>query len=109
MQMAALALLLLVAIIISGPVMGFLGLAIKIIFWMVIGNIAGRIVRGSSYGLVGNTLLGLLGGIFGTFVLSLLGMGGFAHSLIGAFVAGVFGAVLFVYLMRWVADKNFGK
>ena len=80
---------------------GILQLVIAMIFWMFIGNIAGYIVRGEDYGVAGNMALGLAGGIFGSFVLRKFGFAAVANiPLIGGLIAGVFGAVLLIFLVR---------
>lgn len=109
MGAVALAVMLILAVILGFPVLGFVQLLITLLIWMFVGNIAGQLVRGEDYGVAGNMALGLLGGIVGTFVLSFLGFGGFAHNFIGGIITGIFGAILFVHLMRWTIDKNFGK
>lgn len=80
---------------------GIVQLVIAMIFWMFIGNIAGYIMRGEDYGVAGNMALGLAGGIFGSFVLSRIGFGAVAGiPLIGGLIAGIFGAILLIFLVR---------
>jgi len=87
-----------------------LKLALAMLIWMVVGNIAGNIVRGDDYGVAGNIALGLAGGVVGTFVLRLLGWWSVMRfPLVGAIITGVIGALVFIFLMRVTIDKNFGK
>lgn len=89
---------------------GILQLLLALILWMFIGNIAGHLIRGEDYGVAGNIALGLVGGIFGGFLLNLIGLGFILNIwILGQFLSGVIGAVLLVYLTRWTVDGNFGE
>ena len=61
-------------------------------------------MNGSGYGLFVDLALGLLGGIFGRFVLGLVGIG--AYGLIGSILVATFGAVMLIYIVRWVRSSN---
>ena len=53
-------------------------------------------------------LLGIAGGIVGSLVLGVLGVGGIGNiPLIGGILVGVIGAVILVWLVRQFADRNF--
>jgi uncharacterized membrane protein YeaQ/YmgE (transglycosylase-associated protein family) len=83
-------------------------LLIPIIFWMLAGMLAGRVLRGRGYGPVADVLLGLAGGIVGSLVLSLIGLGWLGNIwLVGSIVVGVIGAVLLVYAVRFFGNKDF--
>ncbi|MEM9952088.1 MAG: hypothetical protein AAF846_10830 [Chloroflexota bacterium] len=89
---------------------GIIDLLIAIILWMFIGNIAGHIIRGEDYGVAGNIALGLVGGIFGGFLMKLFGLGFVLNIwLLGQVVSGVLGAVILVYITRWTIDAQAGK
>jgi len=82
-------------------------LLIPIIFWMLAGMLAGRVIRGRGYGPVADVLLGLAGGIVGSLVLSLVGLGWLGNIwIVGSIVVGVIGAVLLVYAVR-LFNKDF--
>lgn len=82
---------------------------INCIVWLIVGGlagtVAGRLIRGKGYGLVGDVGLGLVGSIVGNFVLGLLGLG--ATGLLGGFVASAVGAVIFVLAIRVFVDSKF--
>jgi uncharacterized membrane protein YeaQ/YmgE (transglycosylase-associated protein family) len=77
-----------------------------IVAWIVVGGAAGwlasRVVRGTGLGLLGDIIVGIVGGFLGGFVLSLLLPGSFGFtgfnwaSLIIAFV----GAVILLLVVR---------
>ncbi|SEM50493.1 GlsB/YeaQ/YmgE family stress response membrane protein [Halomonas caseinilytica] len=75
----------------------------SIIAWLIIGGlagwIAGNIMRGGGFGLLGNIGVGIVGAVVGGFLFSLLGLssGGF----IGSLVTAVVGAVV----LLWVIAK----
>ena len=111
MGILGLIVLLLIALVNVQPFfVSLVSFVIAVLFWMIIGSFAGQIIRGRGYSALGNAALGLVGGILGTMVLRTLGMGGIMGiTLVGGIIAGVIGAVLFVYLMRWTVDKQFAK
>lgn len=85
-------------------------MAIALLFWGITGYVAGRLLRGSGYGAGGNILLGLVGGIFGSIVLRLLGLAGLgAIPLVGGIIVGVVGAITFIVLMRLFIDSRFAR
>lgn len=89
---------------------GILELFVMVVIWMVAGTIAGRLLRGRGYGPFGDIVLGIIGGLIGWIVLTLLGLGGLAQMwLIGSIIAGVVGAVILVYLVRALFSKDFAK
>ena len=89
---------------------GILQLLLALVLWMFIGNIAGHLIRGEDYGVAGNIALGLVGGIFGGFLLKLFGLGFVLNIwVLGQILSGIIGAVLLVYITRWTVDGNFGK
>ncbi len=109
----ALLVLVLIVLIVLGPVLSAVAwltidLIISVFFWMLAGMFAGRLLRGRGYGPVGDVLLGLVGGIVGTFVLSLIGLGGVGSiPLVGGIIVGVIGAVILVWLVRLLGNKRF--
>lgn len=97
------------ALTLASSLGGIFQLLIAMLVWMFVGNIAGQLIRGEDYGVVGNIALGLAGGFVGTHLFSLLGWRGILGlPIIGYIVTGVVGAVLFIFMMRLV-DKNFAR
>ena len=64
----------------------------------VAGWLAGKFMKGSGFGLVGNIVVGIVGALIGGFVFSLLGItaGGF----LGSIVMATIGAVLLLYVVK---------
>lgn len=68
---------------------------------LVAGFVAGKIWKGSGFGLVGDLVVGVIGAILGGWVLGLLGItvpGG----LIGLLVTAVIGALLLLWIVRLI-------
>lgn len=88
---------------------GLFGLVIQLLAWMFAGVIAGRIMRGEGYGPLADIGLGLIGGIVGSWLFGLIGMGGMANGgLIASLIVGVVGAIVFIQIVR-LFDRDFGK
>jgi uncharacterized membrane protein YeaQ/YmgE (transglycosylase-associated protein family) len=77
---------------------------VTLLIGLVAGFLAGKILNGSGYGLFVDLILGVFGSIVGRFVLGMVGIG--AHGLIGAILVATFGAVLLIYVVRWVRSSN---
>lgn len=62
------------------------------------GWLAGQIMKGGGYGLVGDLVIGVIGALLGGFVFGLLGIS--AYGLIGRLVVATIGAVLLIFILR---------
>lgn len=77
---------------------------IGLIWWIIVGLIAGwlagKIMKGSGYGAVANTILGVIGAVVGGLILRLLGFYS-SGGLISSILVATLGAVVLV----WLANK----
>ncbi|WP_300379839.1 GlsB/YeaQ/YmgE family stress response membrane protein [Henriciella sp.] len=77
---------------------------VAILIWLVIGGIAGwlagQVMRGAGFGLVGNIIVGIIGAVLGGAIFGALGItfGGILGSLLGAFL----GACILLFLISLV-------
>jgi len=75
-----------------------------IIWWIIVGLIAGwaagKIMKGSGYGMIADIVLGIIGGIVGGWVVGLLGFGG--GGLIWSILVAILGAVILIWLTRLI-------
>ncbi|MGH9711120.1 MAG: GlsB/YeaQ/YmgE family stress response membrane protein [Candidatus Acidiferrales bacterium] len=71
-----------------------------IVIGILAGWIAGKIMRGSGFGLLGDLVVGVIGSLLGSFIFGLLGLG--AYGLIGRLVVAIIGAVILLWLIRLV-------
>lgn len=71
---------------------------------LIAGWLAGKIMKGKGFGLVGDLVVGVLGAIVGTWIFGVLGLG--AYGLLGSIVVALIGALLLLYIVRLVKKKN---
>jgi uncharacterized membrane protein YeaQ/YmgE (transglycosylase-associated protein family) len=73
-----------------------------IIWWMLVGLIAGwaagKIMKGSGYGVIADIVLGILGAIIGGWVVGLLGFG--RGGFIWTILVAILGAVILIWFTR---------
>ena len=69
-----------------------------LIIGIVAGWLAGKLMSGAGYGLIGDLVLGVIGAFVWGWVLGLAGVT--TGGLIGRLVSATFGAVLLVFLVR---------
>ncbi|SDF53560.1 GlsB/YeaQ/YmgE family stress response membrane protein [Sporolituus thermophilus] len=81
------------------------------LWFLVIGLVAGwlasQISRGSSFGLVGNLVVGIVGAYLGGFLFSLLGLT--AYGTIGSIIMSTIGAVILLWALRMVTGRTPAK
>ena len=79
-----------------------------LIAWLVVGVVAGwlagLLMRGSGYGMLGDMIIGLIGSFLGGFLVSLFveGTAGFLGSILVAFI----GACVLIFLVRAVSGRQ---
>ena len=64
----------------------------------VAGWLAGVLMKGGGFGLLGNIVIGIIGAVVGGFVFGLLGIS--AGGLIGSIITATVGAVLLLFVVR---------
>jgi uncharacterized membrane protein YeaQ/YmgE (transglycosylase-associated protein family) len=67
---------------------------------LIAGWLAGKIMKGSGFGLIGDLIVGVLGAVIGGWVFGLLGIT--AWGLVGSIIMALVGALLLLYLVRMV-------
>jgi uncharacterized membrane protein YeaQ/YmgE (transglycosylase-associated protein family) len=75
-----------------------------ILGWVVVGVIAGWlagvVMKGSGYGVVGDLVIGLIGALVGGFIFSLFGAG--YGGLLGSIIVAFIGACILIAVVRFV-------
>jgi uncharacterized membrane protein YeaQ/YmgE (transglycosylase-associated protein family) len=66
----------------------------------VAGWLAGVIMSGSGFGLLGDIVIGIIGAVIGGFLFGLLGLA--AVGLIGQIISATVGAVVLIFILRLV-------
>ncbi len=76
-----------------------------LLIWLVIGAVAGWlagvIMKGYGFGLVGNIIVGILGSVIGGWLFGTLFVGS-PGGLLGAIIGATLGAVILLFLIRLV-------
>jgi uncharacterized membrane protein YeaQ/YmgE (transglycosylase-associated protein family) len=67
---------------------------------LVAGWLAGKITKGSGYGVLGDIVIGVVGAYVGGFLFRLLGIS--AGGTIGSIIVATIGAVVLVYVVRTI-------
>lgn len=67
---------------------------------LLAGWIAGLILKGRGFGVLGDLIIGCIGSLLGGFLFDLLGV--HAGGLLGSLVCAILGALAFIYLVRFL-------
>jgi uncharacterized membrane protein YeaQ/YmgE (transglycosylase-associated protein family) len=67
---------------------------------LIAGWLAGKIMKGGGYGLVGDLVIGVVGAIIGGHLFGMLGID--AYGLIGSLVTALVGAILLIFVIRLI-------
>lgn len=78
--------------------MDLTGLIIFLIIGAVAGWLAGVLVKGGGFGLLGDIVVGIIGAVIGGWVFGLLGVA--AGGLLGAIITATVGAVVLLVIVR---------
>jgi uncharacterized membrane protein YeaQ/YmgE (transglycosylase-associated protein family) len=83
--------------------MGTQSLVMFLLVGLVAGWLAGKIMRGAGFGLVGDLVVGVIGAFIGVWLFGQLGItiGG----ILGLLVASIVGALIPLYLLRLVKRR----
>jgi len=72
-----------------------------LIVGLIAGWLAGKLVKGGGFGLVGDLVVGVVGALLGGFLFSTLGVSA-GGGLIGSIVVATIGAVVLLFLVRLI-------
>jgi uncharacterized membrane protein YeaQ/YmgE (transglycosylase-associated protein family) len=72
-----------------------------IVVGLIAGWLAGLLVKGGGFGLVGDIVVGVLGALIGGFLFSSLGASA-GGGLIGSIVVATIGAVILIFVLRLI-------
>jgi uncharacterized membrane protein YeaQ/YmgE (transglycosylase-associated protein family) len=75
-----------------------------ILIGLIAGALAGRVVSGHGYGVLGDIVVGVIGAFLGGWIFATLGIGG-GGLLMSLFVAFI-GAIVLLWLIRLVAPSR---
>lgn len=77
------------------------GILVLLLVGLVAGWLAGQIVRGRGFGLIGDLVVGVIGAFIGNWIFASLGIF-IGMGLIGAVISATIGAVILVAIIRLV-------
>ena len=79
------------------------------ILWFILigiaaGWLAGMIMKGGGYGLIGDLIVGVIGALLGGYIFRLLGVS--TTSMLGSLVTATIGAIVLIFLLRLIGRKR---
>lgn len=80
------------------------GLITFLVIGLMAGWLAGKIMRGSGYGLIGDLIIGVIGAFLGSWIFGLLRIA--AWGFLGSLVTATVGAVVLLWLIRFFKKKG---
>jgi uncharacterized membrane protein YeaQ/YmgE (transglycosylase-associated protein family) len=72
-----------------------------ILIGLIAGWLAGQLMKGGGFGVVGDIVVGIIGALLGGFLFSSLGVSA-GGGLLGAIIVATIGAVLLIFILRLV-------
>ncbi|HEY8849792.1 MAG TPA: GlsB/YeaQ/YmgE family stress response membrane protein [Thermoanaerobaculia bacterium] len=67
---------------------------------LIAGWLAGQVMKGGGYGVIGDMIVGVIGAFLGGWLFGLLGIS--AGGLIGSLITAFVGAVILIFLLRMI-------
>jgi uncharacterized membrane protein YeaQ/YmgE (transglycosylase-associated protein family) len=84
------------------------GLIVILVVGIIAGWLAGKIVRGSGFGLVGDAAIGIVGALIGDWLLHRLGIH-FGSGIIGLVINATIGAIVLLLALRLAGASGWGS
>lgn len=67
---------------------------------LIAGWLAGKVVKGGGFGLIGNLIVGVIGSYIGGYLFRFFGLN--AYGTIGEIIMATFGAIVLLWLVRLI-------
>jgi uncharacterized membrane protein YeaQ/YmgE (transglycosylase-associated protein family) len=83
------------------------GLIIILVVGLIAGWLAGKVVRGNGFGLVGDAAIGIVGALIGDWLLHRVGVH-FAFGVIGLIINATIGAIALLLALRLMGASGWG-
>ena len=81
------------------------GLLAWLVVGIVAGFLAGRVMKGGGYGLIGDLVMGVIGAFVGGFLANALGLAG-SMGIIGSIIVAFIGACIFIAIVRALPGRS---
>lgn len=75
------------------------------LWFIIIGIVAGKIMRGGGFGLIVNLVVGIIGGVLGGWLFSLLGIYS-TGGIIGSLVVATIGAIVLLWIVSLFSGRR---
>ncbi|WP_288901930.1 GlsB/YeaQ/YmgE family stress response membrane protein [uncultured Sneathiella sp.] len=85
--------------------MGLESLLIFLLIGAVAGWLAGLIIKGFGFGLIGNIIVGIIGAFLAGFILPQVGID-IGGGILGAIIHATIGAVLFLFIIKLIKSRG---
>jgi len=72
-----------------------------ILIGLVAGWLAGQLVKGGGFGVIGDIVVGIVGALIGGFVFSTMGVSA-GGGLIGSLIVATIGAIILIFILRLI-------
>ncbi len=76
------------------------GLLLLVFIGLVAGWLAGVLVKGGGFGVLGDIVVGILGAVIGGYLFGVVGIGG--SGLLGQILVATVGAILLIFVLRLI-------
>ncbi len=83
------------------------GLIVILVVGIIAGWLAGKVVRGNGFGLVGDSAIGIVGALIGDWLLHRLGIH-FSSGIIGLVINATIGAIVLLLALRVMGASGWG-
>jgi len=81
--------------------MSLTGLIWFLLIGLIAGWLAGKVMRGGGFGVIGDMIVGIIGALIGGWLFGVLGIG-IGLGLIGAIITAFIGAVILLFVLRLI-------
>lgn len=81
------------------------GVIAMLLIGLVAGFLAGKIMRGSGFGLIGDIIIGIIGAVIGSWLWGVLKLPTFQPAWLTAVVAATIGAVILLFIISLVKRR----
>ena len=75
-----------------------------ILIGLAAGFLAGAVVKGHGFGIVGNLIVGIIGALLGGFLFRIIGLS--ATGKLGELICAFVGAIVLLFLLKYVKGKG---
>jgi uncharacterized membrane protein YeaQ/YmgE (transglycosylase-associated protein family) len=86
-----------------------LGIIVWIIIGLVAGWLAGQIMKGSGYGLIGDLVLGLVGAVVGGWLVGLVAPAAEPTGFLGSIIVATIGAIVLILIARAIRGRGMAR